>query len=274
MSNNTALLTGHDREAYIQEHFPNTLKHVDLVDNLTTRDSTMGHLEYSTLQSMIADYDIEDSDSRDYVIDTLQDCTGMDERLEKDVLEMLKLIQDNASCFVFPKQFDDTFLFESECNDFNKRITEIARYEKTDKENILIDVLDITLDEINDVATSIYDDNQIETGEGEYLVLTESEANELAKDTIKESAWAFNADFIIAHSNALDHDDASNEIIAAIKEQCESGNNAMLKLIDDVDEFIEAAIAADGRGHFLSGYDGEELELCVAGTWYFIYRTN
>ena len=37
-----------------------------------------------------------------------------------------------------------------------------------------------------------------------------------------------------------------------------------------MDEFIEDAISSDGRGHFLSPYDGEENE---EGD-YFIYRIN
>jgi hypothetical protein len=41
-------------------------------------------------------------------------------------------------------------------------------------------------------------------------------------------------------------------------------------LIDE-DAFVEYCISADGRGHFLSGYDGVEIEL--ADDW-FAYRTN
>lgn len=30
----------------------------------------------------------------------------------------------------------------------------------------------------------------------------------------------------------------------------------------------------DGRGHSLSSYDGDEHEVKIDGTWYYIYRTN
>ena len=30
----------------------------------------------------------------------------------------------------------------------------------------------------------------------------------------------------------------------------------------------------DGRGHYLSGYDGEEHEVTLNGTTYYVYRTN
>ena len=53
-------------------------------------------------------------------------------------------------------------------------------------------------------------------------------------------------------------------------DSCESCNEALLKLIDDFDDFVEQAISADGRAHFLNSYDGEEIE---EGE-YFLYRVN
>ena len=38
-------------------------------------------------------------------------------------------------------------------------------------------------------------------------------------------------------------------------------SNELLKaMITDIDEFVEDAVSAFGRGHFLSSYDGEENE--------------
>lgn len=34
------------------------------------------------------------------------------------------------------------------------------------------------------------------------------------------------------------------------------------------------AIRADGRGHFMSSYDGEENEEIVEGETFYIYRIN
>ena len=121
-----------------------------------------------------------------------------------------------------------------------------------------------------DYFVTPYNENIYTNGLEEYLVLTNEEADEVTKEAITELVQAFNKDFIIAHSSALDYDKASEQIIEAIQQQCESGNNAMTKLIDNMDEFIEDAISSDGRGHFLSGYDGEENQ---QGN-YFIYRTN
>lgn len=44
------------------------------------------------------------------------------------------------------------------------------------------------------------------------------------------------------------------------------------KAIDDFDTFAMDAIDTDGRGHFLSPYDGEEKEQEVNGKTAFIYR--
>lgn len=108
----------------------------------------------------------------------------------------------------------------------------------------------------------------------DYLVLTDEEADEKAAEYIKDSVWAFNSGFIIQHSSALDFDDASEQVIRAIADQCERGNAAMSKLIDDMDEFIEDAISADGRGHFMSSYDGNENEETIEGQTFYIYRIN
>jgi hypothetical protein len=56
--------------------------------------------------------------------------------------------------------------------------------------------------------------------------------------------------------------------------KCEGANNAILSIIEKtdggIDGFVEEAISADGRGHFLSSYDGDENEK----DGFFIYRIN
>ena len=138
---------------------------------------------------------------------------------------------------------------------------------KNGKIDVLTKFLQVKID---DLTATKYDENNFEIGEKEYMILTEEEAQEKAKEYILDSIWAFNADFIIEHSKVLDFDDASQSIIKAIQAQCESGNEAMKKLIDDIDTFIEDAINADGRGHFMNSYDGNEAQ---EGE-YFIYRIN
>lgn len=135
----------------------------------------------------------------------------------------------------------------------------------------LVENGDYTEEELTEIEiTEGYDENIAEVENREYMVLTDEEADQAASDYINESVWAFNANFIIEHCDVLDYDDASEKVIKAIQDQCESGNDAMKKLINDMDEFVQDAIDADGRGHFLNTYDGEEYETDN----YYIYRMN
>ena len=52
------------------------------------------------------------------------------------------------------------------------------------------------------------------------------------------------------------------------------GMEESIKDFIDEDDFIEAVIEADGRGHTLSSYDGNENEVSFEDEWYYIYRTN
>lgn len=115
-------------------------------------------------------------------------------------------------------------------------------------------------------------DNEYSHGNAEYLVLTDAEADEKAHEYIKDSLWAFNASFILGECGL---DFSGEESLRAMQEKsCESANDFILSLVErtcGLDSFVESAISADGRGHFLSQYDGNEGE-AVGG--YFVYRTN
>jgi len=102
----------------------------------------------------------------------------------------------------------------------------------------------------------------------EYLVLTEDEAEEKAKDYIKQSVWAFNSSFLSSHTG-IDED-----VFKLLSEKCESSNDAILSMIKDFDHFVSDAISTDGRGHFISNYDSWEHIEEINNTEYFIYRTN
>jgi transcriptional regulator with XRE-family HTH domain len=110
----------------------------------------------------------------------------------------------------------------------------------------------------------------------EYRVLTEEQANEMVKEEILSSLWAFNADFVISHCKNYDDmdcdefDSAVESLRHAQENCCESANGLVRALIDDMDEFVEDAIIADGRGHFLSYYDGAENEQ----DGFYIYRVS
>jgi hypothetical protein len=129
----------------------------------------------------------------------------------------------------------------------------------------LAEYLGCSLDELDE---SKYSENSWEHGRREYLVLTESEADEMAWDCILDSVWAFNADFLIGHME-LPYD-AIPMIESFSRNKCESANDTFLAMIKDKDSFVRDAISADGRGHFINTYDGEENE---EGE-YLIYRMS
>jgi hypothetical protein len=116
-----------------------------------------------------------------------------------------------------------------------------------------------------------FDGHTVSEGRIEYLVLTDDGANEACRDRIADSLWAFNADFL---SGATGIDSTVFEVLAG---KCEGANDAVRSIIDGTcgfEDFADIAASADGRGHFLSSYDGEESEISVNGKWYYIYRQN
>jgi hypothetical protein len=122
-----------------------------------------------------------------------------------------------------------------------------------------------------------FDDNSFTVFDGEtYLVLDEEGADAKAREEIEYSLWAFNADFIIQHCKNYDEMDnyeyqsAIESLRHAQENCCENANGLVRALIDDMDEFVDDAITADGRGHFISKYDGEENEM----NGFYIYRVD
>jgi hypothetical protein len=96
------------------------------------------------------------------------------------------------------------------------------------------------------------------------MVLTDAEAQDKVAESIKETLWAFNPDFLARHSGI------DREVFERLQDSCETANDAIFKLIKNFDDLVEDAVGTDGRGHFLSGYDGNENE---QGDFY-LYRTN
>ena len=124
---------------------------------------------------------------------------------------------------------------------------------------------------------NVYPNNVFEYLNEEYLVLTDEEADQMAKEYILESLWAFNASFLtdympsLAHVPSREIEEFEMRLKNMQEEMCESCNSIIKGLIgQDIDKFITDAIACDGRGHFLATYDGDENE-CEG---YFIYRIN
>ncbi len=108
----------------------------------------------------------------------------------------------------------------------------------------------------------------------EYAVCLPEEADEAVKQYIRDSLWTFKAEIILAHSKA----GASQQVIKALAEMqvklCESANEIIYCIIEDIDVFIEDVVKADGRGAFLSPYDGEEQEIKIKGITFYAYKLS
>jgi hypothetical protein len=111
--------------------------------------------------------------------------------------------------------------------------------------------------------------------EDNYMVLTDDEANDKAGDYIKDSLWAFNPSFLSGETGI------DSSVFEAIQSngKCEDNNDAVASCINDMWSFVESAISADGRGHFLNTYDGDESEINVKdysgeNQYYYVYRIN
>jgi hypothetical protein len=130
-------------------------------------------------------------------------------------------------------------------------------------------------DELTEERNDHYGLTVYSYGRAEYAVGNNDEADAAAASNIADAVWAFNAEFILSEC------ELPGELADAIRsyqeDKCESANDALTALIDKtcgMVAFTEAAVRADGRGHFLSSYDGEENEETVYGETIYIYRIN
>ena len=89
-----------------------------------------------------------------------------------------------------------------------------------------------------------------------------SDADDAVAEQIEDMLWSFNPNFILCECGlSLEGEDAFASMLA---NECENANDFVRALIDGtcgIESFVESAISADGRGHFLSSYDGEEIEI-------------
>jgi hypothetical protein len=130
-----------------------------------------------------------------------------------------------------------------------------------DKKKALAQFLSIDVSEVGEGQ-----DGQLEADGNTYLVLTDDEATEKAKENIKETVWAFKSEFLVAHMP----EGVTEDVIEAIQKKYDNANPALLKLLNDFDHFVNDAFRSDGRGNFLNTYDGEEYEQGE----FFIYRID
>lgn len=107
-----------------------------------------------------------------------------------------------------------------------------------------------------------------EIGGNTYAIGDDYDCDKATTEYIKETVCAFTSDFLSHH--LVGGNLSPGQIDALRGDSCEDINETFLAMIDDFDDFVADAISADGRGSFLSPYDGEEHE---CGD-YFIYQID
>ena len=143
---------------------------------------------------------------------------------------------------------------------------------ESDKENFSDEVHALALHLNDDTAT--LDEVERWLDNEDYLVLDDEDADKKAEEYIRQSVWAFNACWLSWYCP----DGIEAEHITALQgDSCEDCNDAMVAIVEagkGMKELISGAITADGRGHFMSSYDGYENVETYNDTEYYIYRIN
>lgn len=100
-------------------------------------------------------------------------------------------------------------------------------------------------------------------GTEKYEVLTEVEADLIVKEKVEDSLWSMRPEFLVGHLS-LDGSGFGNpdvvKSVRKVQELRESSNDLLKAAVKDLDFLVKEVVASDGRGHYLSPYDGVENE--------------
>lgn len=112
-------------------------------------------------------------------------------------------------------------------------------------------------------------------GNSEWLVLDDDEADEAAQKEARRLLWAFKAEWL---ANKTELPVAVFSSLAPLSEDAQDAVEALIKATGDIDDLLSDAVEEDGRGHFLAGYDGNEVEVEVTDgietRKFYVYRSN
>lgn len=150
--------------------------------------------------------------------------------------------------------------------------------ERVDYKNINLECSYLSNSKNNDNANYFDETTTQET----YLILTEEEADKKAKEEILNSLWIFNPDFLVDYINydynSTEEQEALILGIRTIQNNLYENANEIIKILvkDNLEDLISDAIEEDGRGAFLSMYNGEEADIIDPDTKtiYYIYRID
>jgi hypothetical protein len=117
------------------------------------------------------------------------------------------------------------------------------------------------------------DDDRYQVDGREYLIVDDDTADTYAREHIEDTLWAYRPSFLSGETGIAV---CVYEAIAG-NERYDENNEALKVLIEGtcgMDDFVDSAISADGRGQYLSPYNGEEIELDIYGETYYAYRLD
>lgn len=106
------------------------------------------------------------------------------------------------------------------------------------------EILGCDVDEISKESYDYYRLDVFSACGEEYAIRTEGEAKEAVLEYVKESLWTFKPEILAAHTKA----GASNGMIRAIQalqKECESCNEDLKTLIEDLDKFVDDVVSED-----------------------------
>jgi len=198
---------------------------------------------------------------------TTNTTTANIDNLTEGQLKAMALMEFNGTDYFMIDEEDTVRIFQG--NEEEARADFLKDIEGTEEAEIDANFIIFCSNNLTEVEEIVEDEER----DG-YIVLTDEEADEMAANYIKDSLWAFNASFLASETGY------PQEVFKGLQDQCEGANDAFYALIDsnksdtDIKGFIESAISADGRGHFMSSYDGNEHEQSINGGYFYIYRMN
>lgn len=261
------------KAAHVDAKIPVRVIPVYTINNLSTKD-VKDIKEELSLNITKKIFDMERSFVKDAIdkvtSDIISDASirlGLVAKWQKEASEVRSIAESIESnlcgSFVDPRASaswsgDNLYISEEYKNDLDDLDEDDRRKRVALAKFLDIDVLNVEGEDYDYDATGRW-----------YLVLTDEEADEKAQECIESSAWAFNSGFLAGFTGI------PAEMFEAVHDKCEGANDAVLQCIEKaggIEEFAERAIHADGRGHFLSSYDGRENEEEVDGVTYYIYR--
>lgn len=110
----------------------------------------------------------------------------------------------------------------------------------------------------------------IEINGDEYAVGSPKEVKKATVEYCRDNIQHFTPEFLAQNSKF-------STLLFKKLQECEVfDSDVYLELIDDLESFADEAEMVDGRGHFLSPYDGEEIEVYddEGIIVYYLYRIN